>query len=101
MAIDPISPSEITDRKIATFPDIVIKIWNDAIASAWNGKTAKILQTEITDRLASALDATRSDIFLLGYLDIEDMYRKVGWEVIYDKAAFCESYESYFTFSRY
>lgn len=100
MAIDPISPSEITDRKITTFPDIVIKIWNNAIVSAWNGKSAKILQTEITDRLASAFDTTRSNIFSLGYLDIEDMYRKAGWVVSYDKPSYCDDYDAYFTFSK-
>lgn len=34
------------------------------------------------------------------YLDVEDIYRKEGWKVVYDKPAYCETYEPTFTFSK-
>lgn len=100
MAVAPISPADIADYKLATLPDCVIDTWNKAIAVAWNGRSAKILQTEITDKLASALNTTRSNVFSSGYLEIEDIYRKAGWTVSYDKPAYCEDYDAYFNFSK-
>lgn len=100
MAISPISPSDVAAHKLSTFPDVVIDTWNKAIAVSWNGYSAKIVQTEITDKLASVLNTTRSNVFSSGYLEIEDIYRKAGWKVSYDKPSYCEDYDAYFTFSK-
>ena len=41
----------------------------------------------------------RQDIFDNHWLDVEDLYRKNGWKVDYDKPGYNESYNAYFVFS--
>ena len=42
----------------------------------------------------------RNEIFNKGWLNIEEVYRSAGWKVNYDKPAYNESYDAYFTFER-
>jgi hypothetical protein len=39
-------------------------------------------------------------IFDKHYLDVEDIYRGVGWIVEYDRPGYSEGYEPYFTFRK-
>lgn len=34
------------------------------------------------------------------WVDFEDLYRKQGWKVVYDKPAYCETYKAYFVLSK-
>lgn len=44
---------------------------------------------------------SRQFIFDKHWLDIEDTYRKAGWNVEYDKPGYCENYDAYFVFSKF
>ena len=62
-------------------PSEVFEVFNDLIVKNWNGKSAKVLQTEVKC-----------------FFDIEDHYRKAGWSVNYFTPDMREDYEPYFLF---
>jgi len=92
----PITPNEA----IKALPDEVIEAFNDLICENIDGKTAKITQNQAVDRITAKLEIPRDAVFKRGYLDIEDIYRKAGWKVDYDKPGYNETYEGFFTFTK-
>ena len=97
--IEPIKPSEITQR----LPEWVIKGANDCIQEHWRElkKESHFTQDELIDFILvyAPEGVTRQTLFNNGWLDIEPIYRKIGWTVVYDKPGYCESYDANFTFS--
>lgn len=96
----PISPTEVASAKLKNFPDAVIDTWNRMIASKWNGTSALIHQDQIVNLLAAANGVERHIVFDSGWLDIEEIYRKEGWSIYYDKPGYNESYEPSFEFKK-
>lgn len=99
--IQPITPDEVVKAKKNSLPDEVIACFNDMIVQKWNGHSSMVIQTEVVRRIADSLHITQKDVYGRGYLEIEDIYRKIGWNVVYDKPAFNENYPAYFKFSRH
>ena len=66
------------------------------------GKQAVILQEEVIKRILSKyLDEptiTRETIYENDWLDVEDLFRDAGWQVVYDKPSGHDSYPTTFTF---
>jgi hypothetical protein len=103
MAIKPIKPEEILDRKAETIPDAMFQAINELIALKWNGSSAKFRQDDLIKRYFEItgqdnLESNRQVIFDNHYLDFENIYRKEGWQVYYDKPAYNESYHATFEF---
>lgn len=99
-SIQPIKPSEVQHK----IPDQIIQAVNGLIQRNWTGKSARIYQKEILD-IVSSEDPndprpSSDTIFERHYLDIEDTYRKVGWEVEYMSPEYNESWDPYFIFSK-
>lgn len=99
----PISPDEVVASKV--IPDEVIAAFNTLIAKEWNGRNANFKQDEVIVEViknfkASGKLVTRQQIFDEHYLDVEGLFEKAGWEVEYDKPAYCEDYDANFTFSK-
>lgn len=94
----PISPEDIPEAKAAIIPDNVIKVWNDNIALNYSSGRSVIKQSDIVDKLQSAMNCDRQYVFAASWLNIEEIYRKAGWKVVYDKPGFNESYAATFTF---
>lgn len=99
--VEPIKPSEITQE----IPDWVIEGANACIKKHYRelDKESHFTQDELIDFVLAAYPGNKDDInrqvvFDNCWLDIEPVYRKVGWTVIYDKPAYCESYPANFTF---
>ena len=91
MSVKPISPNEI--KKV--IPDFVIEAVNELIAEKVNSQNhATVLQKHIVDRVKSKTDQD----FDYAWLDFENVFRDAGWNVNYDKPAYCESYDAYFEF---
>jgi hypothetical protein len=98
----PITPDEISDVREKELPNFVIDSFNKAILEKYNGSEAVVLQDrviEIMKELCSDL-MSREEIFSKRYLDVEDIYRKNGWIVEYDKPGFNESYPATFKFKK-
>ncbi len=98
---EPLKPEEVVDAKKDSLPDEVMKAFNELIAEHWDGYVSKFKQKEAIERIIKKLpDLTRQDVFDRNYLDIEDVFEKVGWKVIYDKPAYRETYEPNFEFRK-
>lgn len=100
MSTKPISPKDVPARNI---PDEVISAFNDAIADHWNGRCSQFDQKEVVERIikkfqGNGTEITREILFKLRYLDVEEIFRRNGWRVEYDKPAFNETYEAFFKF---
>jgi hypothetical protein len=96
--IKPIRPDEVVGAKEGVIPDIVFKVVNALIAEKFLNGRAVVRQSDIVIGLRAA-GLTTPVIFDRNYLDIEDVYRAVGWKVVYDKPAYNETYEATFTFT--
>lgn len=96
----PIKPSDVSGLKARQIPTAVFDAVNELIVEKWDGRSAVILQCTLVKRIRDK-DASLADkLFEHHYLDFEDVYRKEGWTVSYDRPAYCETYEPSFTFTK-
>ncbi len=97
----PIKPDEVSDEKNKNIPEFIIRAFNELIVENWTGSSSTFLQKEAMAR-ALSIDSTYSsqEIFKKKWFDVENLYRKQGWKVEYDKPGYNESYEANFTFRR-
>ena len=98
MPIEPIRPSDISDTKRTSIPDYVFDVFNLEIAKVYTCGRAVVKQQSVVDALVRR-GHDRNAIFACGWLNVEEAYRDFGWAVGYDKPAYNESGEAYFTFS--
>jgi len=98
--IKPITPDEIKHE----IPDFIIEAVKTLLKKKWDGKKAIIEQNDILAIVSSNDEddgkPSRRTIFDNNWLDFEDLYREVGWNVEYDKPAYNESYAAYFKFTK-
>jgi hypothetical protein len=99
----PITPQEAKLSKEINVPNFVIKAFNKCIIANINesGKSV-VIQKDVINQIikSSPSKVTKIQVIVNGWLDVEPIYRKVGWEVSYDKPGYNEDYEPFFEFSR-
>jgi DNA-binding response OmpR family regulator len=100
--VKPITPEEIEEATATRIPDVVYEVVNEQIAKNWRGNSATIRQDAIVTALIRrpGTAITKQQIFDGHWLDFEDAYREVGWEVVYDGPGYSESYPATFKFTR-
>jgi hypothetical protein len=99
--IKPISPQDVVEKKLESLPNVVIEAFNELIAKNFDGYSATIKQDEVIALIQSKNEAlSRQAIFDNHWLDVEDIYRKIGWSVMYDKPGYSESYSAFFVFKK-
>lgn len=98
--VKPISPADVCAKKIAAFPDEVLEAFNELIVENFNLnlKYSTVMQEDVVKRISAKLQG-QYEVFNNGWLDVETLYQSQGWEVTYDKPAYCEDYKAYFKFS--
>lgn len=94
--VSPITPSQCTSERI--FPDYVLEAFNHCIQKHLSGKRAIVHQNEVISQICERGKIARGDVFDNSFLDVEDVYRKAGWRVRYDKPGYNEDYEAFFEF---
>ena len=100
MKIAPLSPSDITNNLHNIIPDVVITAVNNILTKKYRGSSINITQEEIIREIVRLDPNMNSEqLFENRWLDIEPIFRSVGWQVEFDKPAYHESYEAFFTFS--
>lgn len=107
MPVKPISPSDVVVKKKEILPDFVIEAFNEVIAKNYSGGSSKFKQEEVITLIMSKMPqdgdisnrSFRHEIFENRWLDVEDIYKKAGWRVVYDKPAYNETYPPTFTFT--
>jgi len=62
--------------------------------------SATLYQKEILGEVRNLHNISSAKIFENGWLDVEPIYREVGWNVEYDKPGYNETYEASFKFTR-
>lgn len=98
--VNPITPEQVIEVKQTIIPDEVIEIFNYWIARNWNGSQATIRQVDVVAGITERMRVTNDVVYGNHWLDVDDIYREVGWEVVYDKPAYNETYEAAFTFRK-
>lgn len=97
--VRPITPEEVVNNKSKVFPAAVFEAFNDMITQKFSGNQATFKQKDVV-ALMKEKGLEQRQIFDQGFLDVEDVYRKAGWTVEYDKPGYNESYPATFTFKR-
>lgn len=94
----PISPNDVVVPEI---PDFVIEIVNGLIVQNYQdrGKRSVIKQSELI-KIINAHIEDKDMCFDIKWLDFEELYRNVGWNVKYDAPGYNESYEATFKFTK-
>lgn len=92
----PIKPSEVKKE----IPEVVFECFNRLINEKFGAGGEAIVDQNAVIALLEKMGINSDQVFEKGWLDVEDAYRAVGWEVKYDKPAFNESGEAYFTFTK-
>ncbi len=94
----PMKPSEIEKRR--KLPQVVISVFDELIVENWCDGEDVVGQNEAVKRIAARLKIPRQAVFDRHLLDVEDVYRRAGWKVEYDKPGYCETYEATFIFRK-
>ena len=98
--INPIKPSDVVSAKIATMPEFVIESFNFLIAKNFDGSSSRVIQDDVVKLIEIAIECDGDEQeFDNHWLDIEPIYKQAGWEVVYDKPGYNESYRAYFVFN--
>jgi hypothetical protein len=101
MATKPLKPTEIAPNLEYIVPEVVVKAVNELLQEKYTGgkNSFTIKQDEVVERILN-LDPTieREEIFEKKMLNFEDLYRKNGWSVKFDKPGWDENYKAFFEF---
>jgi len=96
----PMKPSEVAKVRLRKLPLVVIDVFDELIVESWCNGEAVVGQDEAVKRISERLKIPRQEVFDRHLLDVEEVYRKAGWKVEYDKPGYCETYEATFTFMK-
>jgi hypothetical protein len=99
-AVNPITKEQVLQNiKQRSFPDFVIQAFNQLIEAEKIKHSDSVYQKDVLALIVKLGNVTHSTIFENNWLDIEDYYKSVGWNVVYHKPSFNESGEPYFVFT--
>ena len=96
----PITPKEVIKEKADSRPPEVFEVFNELIVRYWNGHESRFSQELVLELLTAKLDCDNDKIISNHWLDIEDAYRKAGWEVVYDSPGYNETFPASFCFTK-
>jgi hypothetical protein len=97
----PITPKEVKRTKLGSIPPEVIEAFNELIQENFDGDSATVKQNKVVTRICEKLKVKRETVFEKGWLDIEELFQKAGWRVMFDKPAYNETYDAFFEFEIY
>ena len=100
--VKPITPDEIVNNLENIIPSSIILAVNQLLIEKYRGDgEVSVKQKDIIERAISIDESLTSNIiFEKKYMDFEDLYRKSGWSVSYDKPGYNENYDAYFIFNK-
>lgn len=98
--IEPIKPEEADQAKKDSLPDFVIEAFNFMIGSNFHNGRSSFKQSEVVKKIAELGEVNKNAIYENHWLDVEGVYRKIGWKVKYDRPGYNESYEATFEFRK-
>jgi hypothetical protein len=99
--VKPIKPNEVVSIKLDNIPDELIEAINELIVKKWDGYSAVVLQEDIEKLFLKKypnVKEAKKKMYEEHWMDFEDIFRKEGWSVKFDKPGYDESYDAYFEF---
>jgi hypothetical protein len=98
--VKPITPEELKKVEGDSIPSVVIESVNELLVEKARNGRATLRQNEVIERILqkAGLEITKSKLFDKGWLDFEPVFRRAGWDVEFDRPAYCETYEPNWTF---
>jgi hypothetical protein len=94
----PIKPSEIDKTKV--IPGPVIEAFNELIQKNYNNGSSVVLMDDALKLVSKKMNCTEENPLDIKWMDVEDIYRKAGWRVVFDQPAYNETYPTTYCFSR-
>jgi len=92
--VKPITPQEAMEQTGSHIPDFFLAAINRLITVNIQGdESVTLKQEDIINEILHRNGCCRQDIFHYRWLEFESVYEKAGWEVLYDKPGYCESYD--------
>jgi hypothetical protein len=91
----PMRPEQIAEAKNLAIPGHVFDAFNTCITKTYTNGRAQVYQKDVVAEIAKTTENPPIE-----WLDVEEAYRENGWDVQYDKPAYCESYRAFFIFSK-
>lgn len=79
-------------------PEEIFNVFNDMIQEKWDGKQAILRQNDVIKQIEIQTSFNREYLFDKKYLDVEPSFHERGWNVVYDKPAYNETYEPFWRF---
>ena len=119
--VQPVSPQDVVEEKEKWIPDEVISAFNRLISVNFSCGYSSFKQNEVLTEIINNLKKSdlecvkkisyeycepyftlelESLIFKCNWLDVEEIFRKAGWIVEYDKPGYNESYAATFNFRK-
>lgn len=98
--VGPIRPEDALPAKRESIPEVVFEAFNELIIRDLTASGHSIVRQGEVVALIESKGLPRAKLFMNNWLDVEPYYREVGWEVVYDKPAYNESYEATFSFRK-
>ena len=97
--IKPIRPDEIMANLEKILPTVVITAVNNLLTKNFRGGSITIRQKDIAAEIMRIDESIiENEIYENKWMDFEEVYRKYGWSVSYDKPGYNESYDATFEF---
>ena len=85
------NPDEAKRDSEEDFPLAVIESFNEVIKRNYSGRSSTVLVDEVIALISTKMIVSRAMIFENKWLDVEDVYRKNGWDVEYDQPSYGDS----------
>lgn len=90
----PFTPEDLE----TSIPDFVIEAVNDLLKKNFNGSQASFTHTTVEKAIRQKMP--EGEQWCQTRLNFEPIYREFGWDVLYDKPGYNESYSAYYQFTR-
>lgn len=99
--VQALSPQAVAEAaaKGLNIPAVVVEAVNALLLRNASSNRIVLKQREVVAEVQTRTQVTTAEIYANKWLDFEPYYRAAGWQVEYDKPAYCESYEPYFIFT--
>jgi hypothetical protein len=101
----PISTNCAEEEHLKRIPPFVLTAVNRLLAEKFNDSSITIRQDvviELATEIAAenSIAVTRDEFFNNHWLDFEKIYRKEGWEVVYNKPFYYETFSAFWVFKK-
>ena len=96
--VQPLSPDRLVKPKAFQIPNIVIMVVNRLINENWDGLQSRVWQSDIIINIGRMTGIDKETILHNRWLNIEALYREVGYIVNYVTPAPGERGDAYFEF---